>query len=62
MLHGAKHKCPTAQVTIEIANKEGNTVKRELKVGVVLTLAMFCDCNCVSAIMKKGVSNCLGKG
>jgi len=40
MLHGAKHKCPTAQVTIEIANKEGNTVKKELKVGVVLTLAV----------------------
>jgi hypothetical protein len=38
--YAAEHKCPTAQVIIEIANKEGNTVKKELKVGVVPTLAV----------------------
>ena len=38
--YGAEHKCPTAQVIIELANKEGNTVKKELKVGVVPTLAV----------------------
>jgi hypothetical protein len=38
--YGAEHKCPTAQVIIELANNEGNTVKKELKVGIVPTLAV----------------------